>query len=101
MTEREQMLEYLTESVGLDRVEAERRMKDDDLWLVPPDQRVALEGDGAVDEWEEAASFAQALSAGFSMHGPLNAATVHLIRDLEERGEEALRRARKRAKGTR
>ncbi len=93
MSEREQTLEYLVEKVGLDRVEAERRMKDDDLWLIPPDQRVALEGEGAVEQWEEAANFACALAAGFTNYPAVNEATLHLMWDLNRRADEALRRA--------
>ncbi len=97
MSEREQMIEYLVEDVGIDREQAELRMADDDLWLLHPEMRYPFEREEAVEQWEEAAAFAQGLEEGFANHWRLNEATRQLIWDLQVRAEEALRRARERA----
>jgi hypothetical protein len=62
MTEREQTVQRLMEVQGLPREEAELRVQDDDLWLVDAELRVGLEGQAAVEEWEEAAAFASAIN---------------------------------------
>jgi hypothetical protein len=98
MTEREQIIERLTSlPMGLDRATAERKLVDDDLWLVDPELRAGLEPEEAVREWQEALNFVQCLAEGFSVpDSPVNRATAHLLWDAVERAEEALRRARKR-----
>ena len=45
MSEREKMLEHLVKEVGISREEAERRMLDDDLWVLQPERRFAPEGE--------------------------------------------------------
>ena len=94
MAEREQTLKFLIEEVGVSAEEAERRMRDEDLWLVPPYMRDGLpDTEKTVEEWEYALGFAKWLSE----HNPvLNAAAWTLVCDMRERAEEALRRARQR-----
>jgi hypothetical protein len=96
MTEREQTVQRLMEVQGLPREEAELRVQDDDLWLVDAELRVGLEGQAAVEEWEEAAAFASAINRGVGWGEFSNTATAHLVSDLDMRAEEALRRARER-----
>ena len=57
MSEREKMLEHLVKEVGISREEAERRMLDDDLWVLQSERRFAPEDEEAVEEWRKAVSF--------------------------------------------
>jgi hypothetical protein len=94
---REEILERLTSfPYGASREEAERRVADEDLWLLDPELRCGLGGEDAVEEWQEALSFAEALANGFSM-APVGSATLHLPWDATVRAQEALRRAEERA----
>lgn len=99
MSEREQTLKRLVDDVGMSPRQAELVMRDDDLWLLEPESRWPWEGEDAVSQWHDARAFVMTLSEGFTAHGAgvVNDATVQLLRDLEERAEEALRRARARA----
>ncbi len=57
-TEYEEQIRYLTGragGIGLSRDEAELRLLDDDLWLVPPEQRYTFESEAGAREWDEAA----------------------------------------------
>jgi hypothetical protein len=45
MSEREKMLEHLVKEVGISHEEAQRRMLDDDLWVLQPERRFAPEGE--------------------------------------------------------
>jgi hypothetical protein len=56
MSEREKMLEHLVKEVGISREEAERRMLDDDLWVLQSERRFAPEDEEAVEEWRKAVS---------------------------------------------
>jgi hypothetical protein len=99
MTEREQRLEELmSPPVGLSRAEAERRLRDDDLWLVEPELRDGLDGEEAITQWEYAVGFAECLERGFAYTGWADVATSQLIIDMRLRAEEALLRARRRVK---
>ncbi len=96
----EQELERLTgNDVGLTREEALALLTDDDLWILPPEHRYVfeLEPEEVVQEWEQAYDFAYSLSQGFGESKAINAATRMLLWDLQDRAEEALRRARQRA----
>lgn len=101
MTEREQMLRYLTKDVGLERNIAELRMADEDLWVLHPDQRFddELTGEEGVRLWAEAAQVAQAVAAVVSS-GPgtikASPALTQLVWDAASRAEEALERAQRR-----
>ena len=98
MTDREQRIQDLMEEISCEREQAEIRMLDDDLWLLHPSMRMWFAGEEAVEEWEEAAGFVRGLTEGFANYWFLNEATRQLIWDLEQRAEEALRRARERAR---
>jgi hypothetical protein len=88
---------YLMEHVGLSREEAERRLEDADLWLLDPELRYSYPpGEEEVSAWEMAADFAASLSEGFERSGVINDATRQLLREMCERADEALRRARRR-----
>ena len=52
--ERQKRLKYLTERVEFTLEEAERAMRDDDLWSGPPAQRLQLPDEEAEKEWHEA-----------------------------------------------
>jgi hypothetical protein len=95
---REQIIERLTSfPIGMDRAYVERKLLDDDLWVVDPELRVGLEPEEAVQAWEEAHNFVVCLAEGFSnVPSPVNGATIHLLWDAVYRAEEALRRARER-----
>jgi hypothetical protein len=90
---------YLVKDIGLSPEEAERRLEDDDLWLLIPAQRFTFApGEEDLGEWETAAGFAESLTDGFTDSGAINDATRQLLWDLRERSAEALRRARERAR---
>jgi hypothetical protein len=102
---REQVIEYLTSDIGYDRPEAERMLVDDDLWIVDPAQCYGFVGEEAVREWSKAVDFATFLTEGFAS-GPFfsdfanefQGAIQQMLWDMRERAEEALRRAKARAK---
>ncbi len=98
MTERERTLAHLIGCVGLDKEEAERRLRDDDLWVLIPEQRFVLEGEEAVEQWREASAWASWMAAGAEPDGPHNEAITQLLWDLSERAGEAFRRASARAR---
>jgi hypothetical protein len=93
----ETTIRRLTDVEGLSREEAERRLEDDDLWLVAPEQRFVWEPEEAERQWETAYDFAASLARGFTDSDAINHATCQLLWDMRERSREALRRARERA----
>lgn len=99
MTDREAMIEYLTSwEVGISRDDAERRLRDDDLWLVHPELRASLGDENAVCELERAQNELWALTdLTVQLWDSYSAVTRMALFDAEARVEEALRRARKRA----
>lgn len=63
MTGRQETMDNLVNGPpGLAAEEAELAMLDDDLWVLPPDQRLAAEGEEAVRQWEWAVAYALALN---------------------------------------
>jgi hypothetical protein len=99
---REREIARLVDEVGYTREYWERVFEDEDLWILDPEMRFALEGKEAVRQWDAAFRFAEALSRGFaSVEDPfrptVNDATCQLLWDLRERAEEAFVRARERA----
>ena len=99
------MIKYLTEHVTDDREEAERRMVDDDLWLLHPEQRYSFEDEEAVREWSRTLVMMRALHEFAMDHYGYEAffsdTTVQLIADAEVRAQEALMRARERVRQAR
>ncbi len=97
----EDMMQYLVEEAGLPEEDARLRLQDDDLWILHPDQRwdADLQGEEGVRAWEEAAHITSAV-ADIVRNGPrtlhVSPAITHLVRDLDARAQEALRRARER-----
>jgi hypothetical protein len=92
-------LDYLVNGLpGLSRQEAELRLRDDDLWVLIPEQRCVLQGEESVEQWHEASAWASWMAAGAEPDGPHNEAITQLLWDLAERAEEALRRAEARAR---
>lgn len=101
---REQVIERLIE-FGHYRAEAEPMLVDDDLWIVEPESRYVYEGEEAVREWSKAVVFANCLVEGFAagdvepygaldFQGPIQ----QMLIDMRDRAQEALRRAKERAK---
>jgi hypothetical protein len=97
--ELEQEVRYLTQEIGVPEALARLQLRDEDLWLVIPEQRFAWEpGEEDVRQWELAVDFADALSQGFTESKAINHDTRQLLWDMRERAGEALQRARERAK---
>jgi hypothetical protein len=94
-------IRYLVEEVGLSEEAARLRLRDDDLWLLEPDQRFddELQGEEGVRLWEEAVTVTHAIGnivhngPGTIEPGP---AITQLVWDLDARAQEALGRARRR-----
>jgi hypothetical protein len=98
-TERRWLIEYLVRC-GMDRVEAEQVLVDDDLWLLMPEQRFGFPpNEESVRQWEQTVQLIRALSEGVTNMVPSlpNRAATQLIWDAQARAEEALRRVRERA----
>ena len=97
MTEQEQMLEHLTRVVGLSAEDAERRMRDRDLWgFLHPEMRDGLpDTEETVEEWRRAVVGLEDMQAWAEWIG---SAAQTVIWDAMNRAEEAHRRARARAK---
>ena len=91
----------LVEEDGITEEEARLRLRDDDLWVLPPHARFDEEftGEKGVRMWEDAVTLAQAAANAVS-NGPgtiqANPAITQLVWDVADRAEEALRRARER-----
>ncbi len=85
----------LTERVGYTLEEAERAMRDDDLWSVPPAQRLELPDEEAEKEWHEAYHVLDSLVL-IAHH--LNQATLLALMDVQARAEIALKRAKARVR---
>jgi hypothetical protein len=85
----------LTERVGFTLEEAERAMHDDDLWSVPPAQRLELPDEEAEKEWHEAYHVLDSLVL-IAHH--LNQATLLALMDVQARAEIALKRAKARVR---
>ena len=81
-TEREEMPEHLTERVGFTLAEAERAMRDNDLWVLLPEQRLRIPYEEAVKEWREASL---ALDALVLVADRLGFGTTVAIVDAQER----------------
>jgi hypothetical protein len=95
----EREIGHLIKTWGLSREEAERIMEDEDLWLLIPEQRHAyMDAAEDVAEWERAYEFAYSLSDGFTECRAIYDPTRQLLWDMCARAEEALRRARERAR---
>ena len=96
---REEEIRYLVEEVGLDRRQAELVLRDDDLWMLLPEYRFAWEpGEEDVRQWELAADFAYALADGFGESKAIPDSVRMMLWDMRDRAEEAMKRARERAK---
>ena len=93
------MEKYLVESVGLSSVEAQARMQDSDLWLVEPEQRLALRDEAAIERLERAGHAVGDLAMFYAEHGRLRDEMMVLLLDARDRAAEAARRARERLEG--
>jgi hypothetical protein len=103
MTDQEQtIIKELVEEEGLTEEVARLRLRDADLWVLPPWSRFdeELQGEEGVRLWEEAAQMAQTVADAVS-NGPgtiqASPAITQLVWDCAERAEAALHRARRRA----
>ena len=106
MSEREEMIKWLTGSSldfpgkvppGLSLEEAERRLLDDDLWILHPEFRYAAKTpEEALEQWRWVVSVMDRVADFFVHEVCFNESAVNLVLDAEERGKEALRRAQKR-----
>ena len=93
----EREVAYLTGEAGMPEDLARLVLRDEDLWILMPEQRSAWEpGEEDVAQWAIAYDFVYALADGFSESKAINEATRHLLWDLRDRAEEALRRDRER-----
>ena len=96
-------MRYLTEEIGISEEAARLRLRDDDLWFLDPAMRFdeQLQGEEGVRLWEEAAHYVRLIGEivangpGTIEPGP---AITQLVWDTAARAEEALRRARLRAR---
>lgn len=96
--ERDEMMKHLMEVCGISEREAELRLLDDDLWLLIPDSRISLEPMEAAIEWKNTLYWMRAIRNFAMMNLDVETSgLMQLICDAEERAEEALRRAKKRA----
>jgi hypothetical protein len=102
----EQVIRELVEEEGLTEEVTRLRLRDADLWVLPPYSRFDedLQGEEGVRMWEDAALFARNLADAVS-NGPgtipATPAITQLVWDCAERAEEALHRARRRVGGDR
>jgi hypothetical protein len=99
MTERQEAIEYLTGPYGLDQEEAELVTRDLDLWILELEMRFAIEDEDAVEEWEQAAEFfGDYADMALHSHKNFNEAITHVLFYATRRAQEALRRAKDRAR---
>ena len=90
MEENREEVMYLVEKVGVDPEEARHRLLDDDLWLLPAEQRVGPDPSQAVEMWEQAAHILESMS---EVAGHIKPAVEQALWDATERAREARRRA--------
>ncbi len=97
MTEehRREEFAHLVERVGLTVAEANRAMRDDDLWVTPPELRLELPDDEAVEEWRNACN---ALDDLVHVANHLGVGTMVAIMDARARAGIALERAEERVR---
>jgi hypothetical protein len=101
----EQVMRELVEEEGLTEEAARLRLRDEDLWVLPPHARFdeELQGEEGVRLWEQAAQMAHTVADAIS-NGPgtiqASPAVTMLAWDAAARAEEALARARDRLAGT-
>ena len=69
---------------------------DNDLWMLPPEQRYGFVGKETVRQWEEAVQFVEGMVSLAEDPELFADATQMLLADALARAEEALRRARER-----
>ena len=98
MEERHETFTYLVESVGVSADEADRMMRDDDLWLVPPALRMDLPDEEAIEEWRTACNV---LADLVHVANNIGLGTMVAVMDAQYRVGVALERARERAKRAR
>jgi hypothetical protein len=93
--ERRETLAHLVEAVGFTVEEAERVMRDDDLWLLEPGLRLEVPDEEAVEQWRTADDTLEAL---IHVADNVNLATMVAIMDARCRVEVALRRTKERVR---
>jgi hypothetical protein len=93
----EHKLNYLLKEITPDEEDVRLRMQDNDLWILDPERRFGkqLEGHAGVGAWKEAVAWAHWLATA-TQHIDAGPGVIQLLWDLEERAEEALRRAEER-----
>jgi hypothetical protein len=93
--ERHETFAHLVESVGFTVDEAERAMRDDDLWVVPPGLRLEVTDEEAVEEWRKACD-----ALGDLVHAAnhIGLETMVAVMDAQYRAGIALERARERVR---
>jgi len=98
MSEREVILAYLTEDLGIEEEEAKQMLVDDDLWLVHPSERFGIEADKEVEVWTEAVLKLEAI-VDMALYADLysNVAVIQCLADGLARAEVKLERAKERA----
>jgi len=82
----------LVEEIGLDQGDAERRLLDSDLWMLPPETLLGLGPEEAVEMWTGAIDD---LDRAAELFGSYNPATAQAILEGRERAAEARRRAKR------
>jgi hypothetical protein len=89
------MLEHLTERIGFTPEEARAAMQDDALWINPPELRLELSGEEAVNEWRDAARALDDLSP---LAGHIGLGFYVAVADASRRVDIALERAEARVR---
>ena len=96
--ERRETYTRLVEYIAVSPEEAERMMRDDDLWLVEPQLRVDVPDEEAVEQWRIAS---HVLGSLFEVADQINLATLVAIMDAQCRAGVALERAQERVRQAR
>jgi hypothetical protein len=96
--ERRETFAHLVETVGFTVDEAQRAMRDDDLWLLEPELRLEVPDEEAVEQWRTAQNVLGSLVA---VADQINLATMVAVMDAERRAGIALERAKERVRQAR
>jgi hypothetical protein len=96
--EQRETFAHLEERVGLTVDQAERAMRDDDLWVVPPELRLDVPDEEAVEEWRTAIDVLEPL---VHVGNNIGLGVSVALGDAHWRGSIALERARERARQAR
>jgi hypothetical protein len=98
---RREMLAQLLERVAVPVDEAQDLIRDDDEWVAESEVRLYIPEEELVEEWKYAVDQLSHLATAAAGGGLFGSVVVAIcLADVEERAEEALRRARERARQT-